>query len=69
MLQQRARRFTLDLYGRRDRVRLADSVARVQAAPQRALRVVAVEPLPGGRPEQAFYSTRVDATPEQVLSW
>ena len=69
MLQQRARRLTLDLYGRRDRVRVADAVARVHAAPQRALRVVAVEPLTGGRPEQAFYYTRVDATPEQVLSW
>lgn len=66
---QRARRVTLDLYGRTDRVRLTDTEARVYAAPDRPLRVVAVEPLTGGRPVQAFYSTRHDAAAEQVLTW
>ena len=33
------------------------------------MRVVAVEPLSGGRPVQAFYSTRHDASAEHVLTW
>ncbi len=69
MLQQRARRQTLALYGRRDRVRLVDVIAYVYAAPRRPLRVVAVEPLTGGRPRQAFYSTCVTATAVAVLTW
>lgn len=69
MLQQRAERKTLALYGRRDRVRLVDTVAYVYAAPQRPLKVVAVEPLTGGRPRQAFYSTCVTATAVEVLTW
>jgi len=67
MLEQRARRVDLKIYGRTDRVRLVDAEARVYAAPDRPLRVVAVDPLVGGRPRQAFYSTRHQATPEQVL--
>jgi len=67
MLKQRTRRLTLDIYGRRDRARVADQVARVYAVPNRAVRVVAVEPLTGGRRIQAFYSTRHEATAEQVL--
>lgn len=69
MLQQRAARLTLNLYGRRDRVRAATGVACVYAAPSRPLRVVAVQPLQGGRQEQAFYSTCEQATPAQVLTW
>ena len=67
MLEPRTRRLTLDLYGRRDRSRVADQVARVYAVPQRPLRIVAVEPLSGGRRMQAFYSTCHEATAEQVL--
>ncbi|MCH8825358.1 MAG: transposase [Chloroflexi bacterium] len=67
MLEPRTRRLTLDLYGRRDRSRVADQVARVYAVPQRPLRIVAVEPLTGGRRMQAFYSTCHEATAEQVL--
>ncbi len=37
--------------------------------PQRPLRIVAVEPLTGGRRVQAFYSTRHEASAEQVLVW
>lgn len=68
-LQQRAARLTLDLYGRRDHCRVAECEARVYAAPQRPLRIVAVEPLSGGRTTQAFYSTVHDATAAQVLTW
>ena len=68
MLEPRTRRLTLDLYGRRDRSRVADQVARVHAVPQRPLRIVAVEPLTGGRRMQAFYSTCHEATAEQVLT-
>jgi len=69
MLTGRARRMTLDIYGRRDKVRVSDSVGRAYAVPHRPLRIVAVEPLTGGRREQAFYSTRHEASAEQVLTW
>jgi hypothetical protein len=63
----RCRRLTLDIYGRKDTSRVAECVARVYAAPDRPLKVVAVEPLTGGREPQAFFSTRADDTAEQVL--
>jgi len=69
MLTGRAHRRTLNIYGRRDKVRMTDCVGRVHAVPDRPLRVVAVEPLTGGRKEQAFYSTRHEASAEQVLTW
>jgi hypothetical protein len=69
MLRKRTRRITLDIYGRHDEVRLCDCQGRVYSAPERSLRVVAIEPLLGGRTCQAFYSTRSDASPEQVLCW
>lgn len=69
MLERRNRRLTLNIYGRRDRSRVADQVARVHAVPDRSLRIVAVEPLTGGRKMQAFYSTCHEATSEQVLTW
>ncbi|MGH7487751.1 MAG: transposase, partial [bacterium] len=49
MLAGRCRRVTLDIYGRSEEARLADQIARVHAAPQRPLRVVATEALRGGR--------------------
>lgn len=69
MLSERAARLTLNLYGRRDRVRMADTTACVYAAPNRLLRIVAVEPMTGGRPQQAFYSTRHEASALEVLTW
>lgn len=69
MLDERARRVELCIYGRRELARLCDAVARVFALPERALRIVAVEALVGGRGREAFYSTCVDATAEQVLTW
>ena len=69
MLDERARRVELCIYGRHELARLCDAVARVFALPERPLRIVAVEALAGGRGREAFYSTRVDATAEQVLTW
>ena len=69
MLDQRARRVELCIYGRRELARVCDTAARVFALPERLLRVVAVEALAGGRGREAFYSTCVDATAEQVLTW
>ena len=69
MLSERAARLTLNLYGRRDRVRMADTTACVYAASNRLLRVVAVEPMTGGRPRQAFYSTHHMASALEVLTW
>jgi hypothetical protein len=69
LLGGRCRRLPLALYGRRDRVRLAEQTACVYKVPGRLLRVVAVAPLTGGRPKQAFYSTCHEATAVQVLTW
>jgi hypothetical protein len=69
LLAERCQRVSLDIYGRSENARLADCQARVYAAPARALRVVAVDPLTGGRPRQAFYSTCADASAEEVITW
>ena len=49
MLENRARRVELCIYGRRALARLSDAVGRVFALPERPLRVVATEALAGGR--------------------
>jgi hypothetical protein len=67
MLQGRCRPLQLDIYGRRDKSRIATCLARCHAEPERELRVVAVEPLTGGRKAQAFFSTCAADTPETVL--
>lgn len=67
LLKTRARRATLSLYGREDKVRLAECVAHWHSVPHRPLKVVAVEPRTGGRPVQAFYSTRVEQQALEVL--
>jgi hypothetical protein len=69
MLAGRCRRLSLDIYGRTDEARVIDGEARVYAAPDRPLRIVAVQPTSGGRPKQAFYSTRAEASAEQVIAW
>jgi hypothetical protein len=69
LLSERCRRISLDIYGRTETARVADCQARVYAAPTTALLVVAVDPLTGGRPRQAFYSTCADASAEQVITW
>jgi hypothetical protein len=68
MLVGRCRHLTLDIYGRKDKSRVAECVARAYAAPDRPLKVVAVEPLVGGRKSQAFFSTCATDTIEQVLT-
>ncbi len=68
MLAGRCRRVALDVYGRRDESDVAECVARPYAAPERPLKVVAVEPLTGGRKPQAFFSTRAGDTAEAVLT-
>ena len=68
MLQTRSRRITLDIYGQRDRSRVAQQAAYLYAMPDRPIRMVAVEPLTGGRRTQAFYSTQSAAPAEQVLT-
>jgi len=69
MLTARCRRASFDIYGRVEEARLADWEARVYAAPQRPLRVVAIEPLSGRRKPQAFYSTCYGASAQQVITW
>ena len=68
MLAERCRHLALDIYGRKDRSRVAECVARCYAAPDRPLKIVAVDPLSGGRKPQAFFSTRPDDTAEAVLT-
>ncbi len=68
MLTQRGRRVTLALYGRNDRVRLVETIACCYRVPGRQLKVVVVEPLVGGRPVRAFYSTVPGQTAEEVLT-
>ena len=69
MLEERAVRVDLKIYGRQDRVRMCDAVGSVYAAPDCLLRIVAVEPLAGGRKQQAFYSTCHQAAAVEVLTW
>jgi SRSO17 transposase len=69
MLEARARRVTLELYGRKEQVRLAETVARAEADLARPLRVVAVESLKTEGRIQAFYSTAAQASALQVLAW
>lgn len=68
MLAGRCRHLTLEIYGRKDKSRVSECVARVYAAPDRPLKVVAVEPLVGGRKPQAFFSTCPTDTIERVLT-
>jgi len=69
MLRERAARVDLNIYGRQDRVRMCDAIGSVYAAPNRLLRIVAVAPLVGGRPKQAFYSTCHESPAVDVLTW
>jgi hypothetical protein len=69
MLKERARHVELAIYGRRQKARLCDTIARLHHVPERPVRVVAVEALRGGRGQEAFFSTCCEATAEQVLTW
>ncbi len=67
MLRQRGHRVTHSIYGRKQKARVVDTVARWHNVPDRPLRIVVVEPLSGGRPAQAFYSTCIEDTAEDVV--
>jgi len=69
MLAHRCRRLELSIYGRTESARVADAEARMYAVPERPLRIVATEALAGGRGMEAFFSTVVEATAEDVLTW
>lgn len=69
MLTTRAKRLSLNLYGRHDQVRLVETKARWHCIADRPLRIVAVDPTRGQRKRQAFYSTCHEASGEQVLAW
>lgn len=68
MLEGRTREVRVDIYGRRERSRVAECEACLYCLPERLVRIVAVDPLSGGRGKQAFYSTGHEAPAEQVLS-
>jgi hypothetical protein len=64
------RRMKLSLYqGRPYQVRTAQIEARFFRTPERLVKIVAVEHLRGGRGKEVFYSTRADASAEQILRW
>jgi hypothetical protein len=67
ILAGRCRHLSLNIYGRRDHGRIAECVGRCHAAPDRPLKIVAVQPLTGGRKAQAFFSTLASDTAEAVL--
>ena len=70
MLERSTRHVDLDLYGKKRSVQIADAQARVYAAPDRPLRVVTTEPISDRhKMKQAFYSTCVQATAQEVLAW
>jgi hypothetical protein len=68
MRAQRAHRTVLAIYGRKDHVRLVTTVAFWYGVPSRPLKIVVVEPLRGGRPVQAFYTTHVEQAADEVLT-
>jgi hypothetical protein len=68
MLSGRCRHLTLNIYGRKDQSRIAEGAGRCYAAPDRALKIVAVDPLRGGRKPQAFFSTVASDSAETVLT-
>lgn len=68
MLKGSTEELTLAIYGRKDRSRIAQATACLYHVPGRLLRIVAVQPLSGGRRLQAFYSTCADASAQDVLT-
>lgn len=71
MLESRAKRQTVKIYGRTEKIRLASCRCRLRHVPTRPIKVVATESVKSKRRE-AFYTTRVDATPSDTLisySW
>jgi hypothetical protein len=70
MLEGNGTQIELNVYGRHEKAKVGTCRALWYAtAGSRPLRVVAVEPLTGGRKRQAFYSTCADASALDVLGW
>jgi len=70
MLAGQTRRWTADIYGRRERMDLAQTVGLwYSVARGRILKIVAVKPRTGGRKPQAFFSTDWNARAEQIITW
>jgi hypothetical protein len=68
MLKGPTEELTLAIYGRKDRSRIAQTTACLYHVPGRLVRIVAVQPLSGGRRLQAFYSTCASASAAEVLT-
>lgn len=68
LAQQTGRVLQLDIYGRREKVRVVtqDGLWH-KATGSRPVRIVAVEPKTGGRKPQAFYSTDLTASATEIL--
>lgn len=70
MLQGKSTEIELNIYGRREKAKISTTRALwYGTAGSCPLRVVAVQPLTGGRKRQAFYSTCADASSVNVLCW
>jgi hypothetical protein len=72
MLDGSCRRIELDVYGRRQTLRVAECLACFYATPGQPLKIIAAEPLdkhghPKPKLRAVFYSTDVNATAEQIL--
>lgn len=69
MLQGKTRKLSVDIYGRRETMEIAEKVCLwYRAAGTRKLKIVAVKPTNGGRKEQAFFSTDPFAAAEEILA-
>jgi hypothetical protein len=68
LAQYKGKVVELDIYGRREKARIVTQDALwYGTAGSRPVRIVAVEPLTGGRKPQAFYSTDLTAEPTEIL--
>lgn len=69
MLGGKRRKIIIDIYGRREVAQVAEKTCLwYGTAGSRLLNVVAVRPLTGGRTEQAFFSTDINASAEEVIA-
>lgn len=69
MLHGTRQHMKMRLYGRKQDLEFAETTAYLHYAPQRPVKIVAVEPLQVGCKRRAYYSTCHSATAQQVLGW
>lgn len=69
MIKNRARRLELNIYGRKEKMRVVDCRARLRFLVEHPVRVVVIDPITKGRKAEAFFSTCVDATAAEILTW